>query len=332
MGISVNRTADNESQVSKGTPQAGEAGGASQWPKLRVIGLLCLSACAMFFPKLAVASGFLALVVGLSLPRLIGPPKRWAWSLLWLSVVCSGFGFFRFVLEEAIPGVIAGGQAAVSKHTVAFMRTIVTAQDKVRAGAMLDHDRDGIGSAARLSELSGLQPLRNGSRFEVAPLLLKPQQLIEAPLVEVDEVAMNAEVPAAGGDGHATTSAPPRQELVEKGAYLFKLCLPVLAPTNPGTSDHRPVFSAKSGAAVDEERAERNYLLYAWPKADGQGSPTTVYFTDQHEALAVFEDTSKLFRGLTSTPPCDARHRGPAAQRFVPWKDKTPRTQLPGDR
>ncbi len=274
---------------------------------LRVAALLLISALGVVWSKLSVVTGFLALVVGLSLPRLSGPAKLRAWGMLWLAVACSTVGFFRFVLDEAIPGVIAGGQAAVSKHTVAFLRTIVTAQDKLRQAATMDHDGDGIGSAARLSELSGLSPLRNGATLEIPALALKPEQLLTG---------------KAESDETAVAPAPGVRELVANGAYLFQLCL----PTPDGG------FSADRNAKIDEERAERHYLLYAWPRSGDPGAPSDVYFSDEHEALAVFDDQRALFRGTLNPPDCNAAQAGsPTASLFRAWKDKQPRTTLPGD-
>ena len=73
-----------------------------------------------------------------------------------VSIVGAAVGLLRFVLVDAIPGVLSGGKTAIEKQAVSFLRTIVTAQDYSRSKAILDPDGDGL---ATLVELAlGLDP------------------------------------------------------------------------------------------------------------------------------------------------------------------------------
>lgn len=207
------------------------------------------------------------------------------------TLVLSAVGLLRFVTEEAIPGVLAGGKAAIEKQAIGFCRTLVTAQDHARTGAYFDPDADGIGSALGFEELAGLATLPNGERIPSPPLALKSAELRETAL------------------GPA----------VRRAGYLVALCLP-----------ERSGGFSRSVSERDSERAEREYRIYAWPEALGAGSPKTAYFSDAHEAILElsFGDEPPRYVGSTRPPPCDAVTRDGD---WTPWKEKEPREHLPGD-
>jgi hypothetical protein len=75
---------------------------------------------------------------------------------------------------------------------------------------------------------------------------------------------------------------------------------------------------------VDDEAAERRFLAYAWPIDNGHGERTTV-FIDEHERILLHEGRSWL--GAAHGPPPTAALDGDG---WTPWKDKKPRTSLPG--
>lgn len=275
-----------------------EARQRAQLATALVVVLGAASLASVYWSKIAVVTGLLTLVAWLSLPSLPRARKTLLYSILAVSVLASTAGFFRFVLLEAIPGVIAGGQAAVSKHTIAYLRIVVAAQDRFREHAPIDPDKDGIGSAGTFAELSGLGPLRQGTQLPISPLHLKPEQLQRSP----------------------------QGELIAEGAYLFQLCLPLKAGG----------FSADPNADFDEELAERRYLLYAWPRGQDSGAPNEAYFADEHETIRVLDGAGSpgesSLVGPLAAPSCDvALPGGQLAARFRPWKDKLPRAALPGD-
>jgi hypothetical protein len=260
------------------------------WPVLGALLVACVA--SVVWVKLSPATAFLVLVAGLSLPKLQAATRRLAWGLITVSAIAAGIGFTRFVLTEAIPGVIAGGQAAATKHAIAFARSVVVAEDHARKQALLDPDQDGIGSALELLALAGLAPLRDGRSLSPGPLFVRPERVRESPL----------------------------GPLVEESGYLFALCLP--AQGGGWTTDPT--------RRVDEEAAERNYALYAWPVTSSPGSPRESIFIDARERILVHAANAggPAYHGIINGPRCDAFE---ADAGWLPWKDKQPRAVLPGD-
>lgn len=271
------------------------------WPPsllTRLTLLLVLAAAGVWETRLSFVAVFLTLVALVS--RAVGTTpsdqRVRVWLLIVAALVLSTIGFFRFVMTEAIPGVIAGGRAAAEKHAVAYLRTIVSAQDYMRRGAHIDPDRDHVGSAASLAELAGRRPLRSGTPIPQNPLYITAEQWFE------------------------------RSGVVGSGAYLYRVCLPA---TNGGWFD--PAMEDPS-RRVDEERAEREYLVYGWPKTWTPGSPTAVYVSDAYEAIRVLDEPQTAeqttrYAGENSPPGCDLASTD---QRFRTWNNKAPRALLPG--
>ncbi len=263
-------------------------------PTVRVTAILLLSAASLHWTKLSPVAGFLVLFVWLAMPPIPSGSRRTTLRIgLVAAVLLCSAAFVRFVLHEAIPGVIAGGKAAATKQAISFARGVVQAQDHVRQNPAVDPDEDGIGSALWLHALAGQSPTRAGNLLQAPPLSLRKEQLIES----------NSGL------------------LIQSGAYLFKICLPVVGGS----------FSSTPGAQVDDERAERRYLLFGWPQTFGPGGPEEALFIDEHERIHIFKtQTSEgtRFHGINQTPPCDPD----AALQWPTWKDKQPRTSLPGDR
>jgi len=81
---------------------------------------------------------------------------------------------------------------------------------------------------------------------------------------------------------------------------------------------------------VDEEAAERRWLAYAWPADDGHGERKAA-FIDEHEMIRLHENvTGARYIGPDAAPPADAALTDLAG--WPAWKDKQPRTTLPGDK
>jgi hypothetical protein len=262
-----------------------------------LIALVALSLLAVAIPKLSFPACFLTLVGFLAVPRNaaeLGATQRTARrALLLVAALASSAALLRFVLVEAIPGVVAGGRTAIEKQAVSFLRTIVTAEDRARSLALWDPDADGVGSALSLRELAALVPLPDGRDAAPVPLALRPDELMDSAL------------------GPA----------VRHAGYLVALCLPV------GES----AWSAADPSSRNAERAERQYHLYAWPEALGAGSPTTAYFVDQDERILMLPntDTATRYVGSTRPPHCDAA-LGTGAAAWQVWNKKQPRAALPG--
>jgi hypothetical protein len=270
---------------------------AFPWAALAAAALAALGIASIRYTLLALAAGFLTLLGGLVLPRRApaGSQRRVLQLLIATAGISSAIGFVRFVVLEATPGIVQGGRAATAGHAVSRLRQILFAEDAMRKTAALDPDGDGIGSAALIGELTGAEPLRNGARLD--PPILSP-----AHYAKLDETPLGRAALVSG--------------------YYFIVCL----PTPSGD------WTARSGEPVDEELAERRFVAYAWPAAAGAG-PHEVYFLDQHETILVHGNVdagAPRFVGPHFPPPCDSALREPEGWR--PWRGKTPRTELPGDR
>jgi hypothetical protein len=259
------------------------------------VALAGLGLCSIFYSKLALAAGFLTFLGGLVLPRRAPERRRLVQVLIGIAAVGSSVGFVRFILLEAAPGMIQGGRARTAQHAVSRLREILVAEDAMRKMAPIDPDRDGIGSAALIGELTAAVPLRGGATLD--PPILSPRHYAELEQTPIGPAALVS-------------------------GYFLIICLPTPAGG----------WTAQPGEAVDEERAERSFLAYAWPAATG--GPTEAYFIDQHETILVHanrQDGGDLrFAGQFQPPPCDAA-LSEAAQ-WQPWRGKKPRSELPGDR
>jgi hypothetical protein len=244
--------------------------------------VLCLGSCV--WPLLGLPAVFFAFIAALALP-LQAPGSRTLKLGLWLAAAAATVGVVRFVVEEAAPGIVQGGRAAVERKAVERLREILIAEDALRRLAPIDPDGDGVGSAALLGEICGVEPLRSG-KVLAQPVLACRGLVPLGPLLADDS-----------------------------GAYFHVVCLPA-----PGGG-----WTASSGAPVDDERAERSFVAYAWP---GQGSAfTRAFFIDQHERI-LETDLAAGDRDFR----CDAALSLPGKERWHTWMGKLPRQHLPGDR
>lgn len=204
----------------------------------------------------------------------------------WLvaGALAASVGMVRFVATLAMPGIVGGGRRAVEQQAVSRLRDVLFAQDAMRRAAWIDPDADGIGSAAFLEELCGAPP-RRGQPPRATPVL-HCGELVSTPL------------------GLAARS----------GAYLYGVCLPVEGGG----------YAATPEARVDEERAERHFVAYAWPAEATANQLDDVFFIDEHENIrAAVVPASQL------PPRCDAALAEPPWQ---PWRGKQARPgPLPGD-
>jgi len=271
----------------------------SKWAEARVLGALVLALAALLVRPLALAAVLVTVVVFLSLPALEGARRVRSLAALALSAAAALAASIWFLIADAIPKIVVGGEVALEQSALWRLREIVRAEDAMRAMPAVDPDRDGIGSAALVGELMGTLPLR-GLRALDPPLLSRQYaRLTETPLG-----------PAAVAN-----------------AYLLVVCL----PSKSGGLTARP------GDAIDEERAERRFVAYAWPmKAERVEGLGRAYFVDEHERILVSKnrgaDGQSLWAGPNHSPPCDAALVEPTRASFRVWRGKKPRESLPGDR
>jgi hypothetical protein len=201
---------------------------ASFWARFWPVLLLLLGVAAAFWPIVALPAAFASLLgwLALRLPSPADLPRPRLW--LMLGTLGAAVGMSRFVVLDAVPGIVGGGRRAVEDQVVSRLRDVLFAEDAMRRGGWIDPDHDGIGSAAFLSELCGGEPLRG-------------QPARETPVLHCGELETSALGPAA-----------------RAGVYLYAVCL-------PGASGG---WATRPGDAVDEEAAERRFLAYAWPSED----------------------------------------------------------------
>ncbi len=256
--------------------------------------LLFATLCAATLLSLAILKLAPFLLVG-SFIALVALPRDRTRTELWLVAVSLGFallGFVRFLIVEAVPGIVEGGTRAAEGVAVSRLREILFAEDSLRRLATIDPDGDGVGSSARLDELTGRVGLRD--RLPLA-----------SPLLE----------------RYPKSQPTARGPAIELGGFLFFVCL----PTPDGG------LSAMAGAPVDEERAERRFVAYAWP-ADARQQLNNAYFMDEHERILVAPSGPGLRLGTEHPPSCDDWDDAATKKAWRPWRNKRPRDTLPGDR
>ena len=242
----------------------------------------------------------LLLVIGLaSLSRLDGEWRRRFGLALGVSLTLALVALGRFVLVEALPGIIEAGGRASGGRAVSVLREILFAQDASRRLALIDPDGNGVGGAGRLGELTGAEGARGGARLATPPLApyLTPR-------------IRTAEGPAA-----------------EEQEYLYLVCVP--------GQDGR--LTAEPDRAVDEHASERRFVAYAWPRDGSQQS--AAFFIDEHERILESANGVSAARAPAGTlrlsgklraPRCDDALTPPTQDEWRVWRDKAPRRTLPG--
>jgi len=269
--------------------------GVARGVLLRVVLLCVVAVLSLWLTKLALFAAVGTLLGFVSLPS---QPRR---QLLWLKVAlgvsgaCATVGTFRFLVLEAVPGMVEGGTTATEQRVVSRLREILFAEDAWRKNAYYDPDGDRVGSAGLLGELSGQIGVRAGDRVE-PPVLEGYPKLVDTRLGPAADI----------------------------GGYLVLVCL----PTRDGG------YSATPGAAIDDEAAERHFYAYAWPAERGQGL-TTAYFVDEHERILLADSQEAEPRrliGIDAPPTCDDVSAPRTAGDWRVWRHKKPRNSLPFDK
>lgn len=256
------------------------------WPVL----LLVLGAGSVLWPYLALPAAFATSIGLIALPRPgASDLPRTGW---WLAAgtLASAIGMFRFVIL-AMPGIVGGGRMAVEQEAVSRLRDVSFAQDAMRRAGWIDPDRDGVGSAASLSELCGGPALRG-------------QAERSTPVLHCGDLVPTALGPAA-----------------RSGAYLYTVCLPALgggwsawgASVDEEAAERHFVAFAwpdaspfDSAFSIDQHENIRVVPLRASASAPAvPGSPAPDFAASCSAALDVLP--------------------------WQVWRGKKPRTELPGD-
>jgi hypothetical protein len=259
---------------------------------LRAVLAAAAALLSIYFTKLALFAAVGTFIAWASLPRRAPSELARERVLLTVAAVAATIGLMRFLVVEAIPGIVAGGNRFTEQRAISRLREILFAEDSARRLASHDPDRDGVGSALLLGELT-------------QELGLRGQASLPAPLLE-------------GYPKQSDTSLGPASEI---GGYLLLVCLP-----KPGGG-----FTARPADAVDEELAERRFIAYAWPSGTAPGLTEAVAL-DEHERILVAPARAGLRFGYGAPPSCDDALAEATKGAWQPWKKKQPRATLPGDK
>jgi len=268
-------------------------GGLEQRAPWFALGVAVSGVGSLLIAPLSVLAVLLHVIGLASTTRMAASTRRWVRPLLIITGVCSLAAMTRFVLRDALSGIIEARGRDSSARAVSVLREMLFAQDAMRRYAFIDPDGDGIGSAGRLGELTGVHGARQGDPLATPPLSprLTP--------------------------GASTRSGP----AAEQGGYYFLICVP-----GPGGS-----WATRPRDPVDDETAERRFVAYAWPTAAG-APHTAAFFMDEHERILESDSMAgsvPRLVGTSAAPACDDALVQPELWR--PWRGKKPRESLPGD-
>ena len=266
----------------------------SSRPRVALYAALTAAAVAgIWLTRLSLFTLIASFLAFVALPRV---DRKLPLALVAVAGVASAVGFVRFLVREAVPGIVQGGTFATQNAAVSRLRELLFAEDSLRRLAPIDPDGDGIGSAGFVDEMTGRTGLRGGAR-------------LVPPVLERYPASQSTELGPA----------------VEINGYLFVICLPKRGGG----------FTANPSDAVDDEAAERRFLAYAWPASSDHGL-VLAYFLDEHERIlfapngAPRDDRPRT--GPGRPPRCDDAISPETREQWQVWRNKQPRDRLPGDR
>jgi hypothetical protein len=246
---------------------------------------------SIYFTKLGLFVALGTFVAWASLPRAEkGELRRERWLLV-VAALAACVGLFRFLVLEAIPGIVAGGNRFTEQRAISRLREVLFAEDTARRISVRDPDGDLVGSALLLGELTGELGVRRGTHLEV-PLLESFPKLVDTVIGPASEI----------------------------GGYFLIVCIPKLGGG----------FSARPQDASDEELSERRFIAYAWPSGSAPGLNNAVAL-DEHERISLAPARPGRRYGFGAPPSCDDAVAPETASAWQAWRNKEPRRMLPGD-
>jgi hypothetical protein len=259
---------------------------------LRTVFAAAAAVLSIWLTKLGLFAAVGAFIAWASLPRVPRAELKRERLLLLVAALGSSVGLVRFLVTEAIPGIVAGGNRFTEQRAISRLREVLFAEDLARRSAPHDPDGDRVGSALLLGELTGHIGVRRGATLAV-------------PLLE-------------GYPAQVLTELGPASEI---GGYYLSVCLPKAGGG----------FTAQPTEAVDEELAERRFIAYAWPSGSAPGLASAVML-DEHENIALAPARPGTRFGHDSPPRCEDAVAPETRGSWQPWREKKPRQTLPGDR
>ena len=262
---------------------------------VRVLLVCAASVSSLVITKLSLFAAVGSLLGYVSLPAAPARSVRALKIALLVAGACATVGVFRFLVLEAVPGMVEGGTTATEQRVVSRLREILFAEDALRRNTFVDPDGDHVGSAEFMGEMTGEIGLRGGAPM-ATPVLQNLPQLVDTKLGPAADV----------------------------GGYYVTVCLPKRGGG----------FTADPHDAVDDERAERSFFAYAWPTEAGRGLDFA-YFLDEHERILLAdsrESEPRRLIGSDAPPACDDVSAAATAADWRVWRHKQPRSQLPFER
>lgn len=259
---------------------------------LRTVLAAAAALVSIWLTKLGLFAAVGTFIAWASLPRLPKAELKRERLLLLVAALGSGIGLTRFLITEAIPGIVAGGNRFTEQRAISRLRELLFAEDLARRSAPRDPDGDRVGSALLLGELTAHLGVRRGPPLAV-------------PLLE-------------GFPPPVLTELGPASEI---GGYYLSVCLPKAGGG----------FTAQPADAVDEELAERRFIAYAWPSGSAPGLVSAVML-DEHENISLAPARPGLRFGHDAPPRCDDAVAPETRGDWQAWRQKKPRQTLPGDR
>ena len=258
---------------------------------LRTVLAAAAALVSVYFIKLGLFAAVGTFITWASLPNVPRAELRRERWLLLAAAVLSMVGLVRFLILEAIPGIVQGGNRFTEQRVISRLREMLFAEDTARRIAAHDPDHDRVGSALLLGELTGELGLRRGNRLPIPLLESYPKQV--------------------------ETSVGPATEI---GGYFLLVCLPQVGGG----------FTAQPADTVDEELAERRFIAYAWPSGTAPGLANAVAL-DEHEQISLAPAKAGLRYGFGAPPRCDDAVAPATRGDWTAWRGKQPRKTLPGD-
>lgn len=260
--------------------------------------MFVLAALSCVVLELALPAAFLTFIALLALPARGAPGRRWSLRLLVAAALVAAPTTVAFVILRAMPGLVAGGQAATARAALTRLREVRQAEDFARKLHTVDPDGDGVGSALLLGELVGDVPLRGS------------------------EGATDSDTRLLARERFVHLTSTPNGPAYAAHGYLYIVCLP-----RRGGG-----FTAMPGEPVDDEAAERRFVAYAWPDS-AQRHGNDVYFLDERETILVstnmLDAREPRYAGPHVPPPCDAALAESTRAYFKPWRNKRPLAEVP---
>ncbi len=214
-----------------------------------------LALLALCFPLLALPVSLFVFLSFLASPREPIATLRARRVAHAAAGVVAMVAFGLFMVREAVPGIVEGGTRAAGGRAISRLREILFAEDAARKHPGWDPDRDGVGSALLVGELSGELGMRGQAR-------------VDPPLLE----------------GYPKSEPVSAGRALEVGEFWFMVCLPT-----------RGGLSSEPGAPFDDELAERRFVAYAWPSGRAPGLSRAYFIDEHDRILSAHSDAGVRF-------------------------------------